>query len=314
MIKQVVPRTRHPCDPACGQLGDVLGPVDGRWLGLGRPVNVGDMYMDEPHPHWYDEPEPVVLRRPGFTAASWDDPDHRLSVLVHVDGRLVDAWSVDIRGTPYEHVARRFEGELRPEPPPAPPAPPAPPRWQQRLDELDEVVGGRVALLALTGVEPEDPSPASDFPEPYVAAWDLVGEAVARMDDAEELERVCRVALVTLWREGPPTTGSDGAALAAAIVWVIGRANDFTTDGVRPTQKAIAERLRLLRFPTALVTKVRRVLARDPAFPSRYGLPPDGLGRGDLLVTARRLEVIRKRDRALADKEREAADAIARSA
>lgn len=72
----------------------------------------------------------------------------RLSHLVFVDGRLVDAWSERVEDSTYADVARRHDEDLRP---PAVQAPPPLPHHEQALRWLDCVAGSREELLAMTG-------------------------------------------------------------------------------------------------------------------------------------------------------------------
>src|SRR5689334_16023716 len=81
----------------------------------------------------------------------------RLTHLVLVDGRLVEAWSEPVSGTRWQVHADRFESERRPaEPPPPPP-------WQRALDWLGEVCGGPQAVAALDA-RPAEAAEDGDLP------------------------------------------------------------------------------------------------------------------------------------------------------
>ena len=77
------------------------------------------------------------------------DDGGRLSHLVFVDGRLVDAWSERVEDSAYADVARRHDEDARPQ---VVQSPPPLPRHVQALHWLDCVAGSREELLAMTGI------------------------------------------------------------------------------------------------------------------------------------------------------------------
>ncbi|GAB3074873.1 hypothetical protein [Nocardioides zeae] len=240
-------------------------------------------------------------------------PGDRVTHLVLVDGRLVDVWSTGVVGTPWEHLARTFDRERRPPVPrvPAPGPVPAPPH-EQVLAWLDAVVGGREALLALDA-EPSagDAEPPSGLVPAVVERRAVVRDLVAAVaEEAFDDDVAATLLLVVdrLAREEPDLlTGAFSALqVAGGVCWLVGRANALFTGGV--TQTTVRDLLGLASPLTTSGQAVRRALG--VAWPE-VSPPPSWTG-GRLLTTGRpevltrrvRRQLVRSRDRALAELER----------
>ena len=101
----------------------------------------------------------------------------RLTHLVLVDGRLVEVWTEPVTGTRWQEHADRFDRELRrPEPEPVVPTHERALRW------LDDVCGGRDAVLALQGDPLDDDG--RDVPEAPTRQAQSRLAAVAELLDA----------------------------------------------------------------------------------------------------------------------------------
>lgn len=105
------------------------------------------MYGYEPDPYPYRDYD-------GGVGPLRSDPGERLRLVAYVDGRLVETWTEPVEGSPWTEVARRFDQE-RERPAPPPPAP----TYERVLAWLDDVCGGRDAVLAL------EPGPLEDQPD-----------------------------------------------------------------------------------------------------------------------------------------------------
>lgn len=77
------------------------------------------------------------------------DELERLTHLVLVDGRLVDVWSEPVEGTRWQRHANRFDRERRPEVVHVEPPEPPRPAYEDVLEWLALVVGGRDVLADL---------------------------------------------------------------------------------------------------------------------------------------------------------------------
>lgn len=235
----------------------------------------------------------------------------RLSHLVFVDGRLVDAWSEDVRGTTYDEIAHRHDEERVPPVVESPPEPP--PRHQQVLEWLDGLVGGRAALTALSAEAP--PAPAlRDVLDPVAdEAWLVVDELLGDLTDSllhHGLAAPLRHCLLLLREHGADLAERSGPArTTGGIVWVVGKANGELGPAGPVLQKEITARLglphQLGSFGQAVSGRVRRlgvarsaprglVWRRGPQLPDL--LPT---GRPELLSTRVRADLVRMRDEAL---------------
>jgi hypothetical protein len=190
------------------------------------------------------------------------------------------------------------------------PAEPAQPTWSRALDWLHDIVG-HTDLDALTA----DPLPACDLPgDVPEGARAMLGQLDERIF-IPELRNACDAALAELWGSTPRLVEStDPAELAAAICWLVGRANGVVGAGQGITQTALAEAVGQPRFPTALVGRVKRELVGVwPVVDRPWGFAcPDllVLRHPELLTSATRRHVIRVRDEARLRSRAERADVL----
>jgi hypothetical protein len=245
--------------------------------------------------------------RSGSYDEPWDADDTlrdggRLTHLVFVDGRIVDAWSEDVRGTRFERIARELEREKHPAPVPEPPM------HRQVLEWLDALVGGRAELLCLTEAA-DRVVPLRDHLDPVTdEPWLLVDEhlqvaleAVLPEDQAAPLRRC-----LLLLRERHPAivdrTTPD--RLAAGIIWVVGKANGTLGPTGPVVQKEISE---LLGSPTLsqcshlVYGHVRRIGWARPRPWRRDVNDLLATGRLELLGRQTRADLVRLRDEALGE-------------
>lgn len=271
--------------------------------------NVRDLFIatDEPEPEWGRSWEP-------HAAPELD----RLTHLVLVDGRLVDMWSQPVAGTRWQLHADRMDRRLRQlEYAASPPLPPPPPPYEQLLDWLDGLVGGRRALDAL---DDGPPQPAGSRPGdlgPALGHTDrLLAGAAERLFDAE-VGTAFRNALSLLCEaERELVRVREPSRIAAGICWAVGRANDLVGSGKQVSITAIRRELGSTAAPVACGAPVRRALrglAPDP--PRRPAGQPDYLpvGHAGLLTSQTRRTICRLRDRAVATRESVQADEQAKA-
>lgn len=253
------------------------------------------MYDNYPYayPHPYDGPRQSDL--------------DRLTHLVLVDGRLVDVWSEPVSGTRWQEHAERFDRELRrPEPEPQVPTHERALRW------LDDVCGGRDAVLALD----TDPlaDDGRDLPEAPTQQAQSRLAAVAELLDAVaqrwfdvETSHALRTTLLTVWEREPEMVldAATAAHVAGGICWAVGKANGlFRPQGER-TMGRVKEALALHTTISTYGKVVQRALVgyRDPASEGwwRPDDVPDllALGHPNLLLRSVRRRLVRVRDRAL---------------
>lgn len=226
----------------------------------------------------------------------------RLRLQAYVDGRLVDTWTEPVHGSRWERFAEQFDDERRP----TVHRPPAPPRHEQVLRWLDGLVGGRAALLALSGA-PTEPAATPTFPDDgSAAAYAAVRGAVDRVTGTyldADAGRVLERALVLLWRTAPHalTGASSASTVAGGLIWVVGKANGLFDGGF--TQQLVRRELWLkqgLNVPgQALARHLRGIDFHGE--PRPRGCPDLGsFARPELLTTATRRQLIHWRDLALA--------------
>lgn len=231
----------------------------------------------------------------------------RLSHLVFLDGRLVDAWTESPADGPYASLAREHDAERRPQ---VVQAPPDPPRHEQVLAWLDGVVGGREALLSLVpdGEVPllrEVVDPVAD--EPWLVVDELVGDvcdALLSPDLAAPLRRC-----VLLLRDRAPWLPERASAtrIAAGVVWLVGKANAAIGPAGPVTQSSIAAHLGVSNLGSQGSTvsgHLRRIgWASSQPYPRAY---PDlhATGRPELLSASVVEDLARMRDEALAEQRR----------
>lgn len=229
----------------------------------------------------------------------------RLSHLVFVDGRLVDAWSERVESSAYDDVARRHDEELRPQ---VVQSPPPLPRHVQVLHWLDCVAGSREELMSMTASPVALPrlrdhlDPVVD--EPWLITDGLLvdlREALLPADLAAPL-REC----LLLARERLPELAErmTPARLAGGIAWVVGKANAAIGPEGPLTQTRIAEHLgttTLNACGTQVLGHVRR-LGWDSARPWACGAPAlTAVGRVELLSASVRRDLVELRERYVAE-------------
>lgn len=229
----------------------------------------------------------------------------RLSHLVFVDGRLVDAWSERVEDSTYADVARLHDEDRRPQ---VVQSPPPLPQHVQALRWLDCVAGSREELLAMTGSPVALPrlrdhlDPVVD--EPWLVTDELLGdlrEAWLPSDLAAPL-REC----LLLVRDRLPELAErmTPARLAAGIAWVVGKANAAIGPKGPVTQVRIADHLGTSSLNSAgnqVLGHVRR-LGWESGRPWACGAPAlMVVGRVELLSATVRRDLVELRDRSLAD-------------
>jgi hypothetical protein len=229
----------------------------------------------------------------------------RLTHLVLVDGRLVEVWSEPVTGTRWQEHADRFDRERSPAP-----VPPVP-TYERALGWLDDVCGGREAVLALDTEPLADDG--RDLPEAptrqaqsRLAAVAELLAAVAEQWFDVETGHAFRRALVAVWDREPEVVldAATAAHVAGGICWAVGRANAlFKPQGTR-TMGRVKEALALSVTISTYGKVVERALVgyRDPAGTGSWR--PDGpellaLGQPELLLSATRHRLVRVRMRAL---------------
>lgn len=237
----------------------------------------------------------------------------RLSHLVFLDGRLVDAWSEEVRDTAYAGLARRYDEERRPT---IVQSPPEPPRHRLVLEWLDSLVGGRTPLLSLSA-EPTSAPALRDVLDPVVdEVWLVVDELLAEVTERllpADLVGPLRHALVLLHAADADFVARRSPdRVAAGLVWVVGKANG-TLGPQGPVLHKDVARVLGLDHPS-LTTHGQGVLgALGQSL--WLGRPPWGVAHRDLLatgipdlLTARiRRALVRLRDEALTEAEGSAA-------
>ncbi len=255
------------------------------------------MFDHHPYDHllWQD-------RRDRLTDAG------RLSHLVFVDGRLVDAWSERVEDSTYADVARRHDEDRRPQ---VVPSPPPLPRHVQALAWLDAVAGSRDALLAMTASPVALPRLRDHLDavvdEPWLVADELLTdlrESLLPSDLAAPL-REC----LLLARDRLPELAErmTPARVAAGIAWVVGKANAAIGPEGPVTQVRIADHLgttSLNACGTQVLGHVRRI-GWNSARPWAIGAPAlTAVGRVELLSATVRRDLVELRDRSLAEERR----------
>jgi hypothetical protein len=230
----------------------------------------------------------------------------RLTHLVLVDGRLVDMWSEPVRGTEWEHHARRHDAER------LPPAPLPTPPHQRVLEWLDATCGDRAAVLALDDrplVGDGLGLPTTEVPahrarlEESAAALDLVAE---RWFDAE-VAVALRRALLRVWADDATvvTTARSAHVVAGGTCWAVGRANGLFRPGGAVTMQRVRDTLDSAGTLSSWGGRVRTALLGFRGWPADHQPRPSGvpdlqpLGHADLLVSGVRRDLVRLRDRAL---------------
>ena len=229
----------------------------------------------------------------------------RLSHLVFVDGRLVDAWSERVEDSAYDDVARRHDEERRPQ---VVQDPPAPPRHVQALAWLDEVTGSREALLAMTASPVALPRLGDHLDPVADEAWLVTDELLTDLREAllpADLAPPLRECLL-LVRDRVPELAEriTSPRVAAGVAWVVGKANAAIGPEGPVTQVRIADHLgttSLNACGTQVLGHVRR-LGWTSARPWALGAPAlTAVGRVELLSASVRRDLVELRDRSLAE-------------
>lgn len=245
-------------------------------------------------PREWDEDEPPVRH----------DLSDRLCRLVFIDGVLVDVDRGPVQGSGYECAALELEAQRRPREVERPV-----PAWERELSRLDASVGGREALLALTAAPLEQRS----IPAECAAA---AGQLDA-LDLGDEFTVAVRNALVAVFEASPGHIGGAPEQVAAAITWVVARANGMTGAARRLRQGDLCRLFEVKQFPTTLAGHMTYQLQRfmpESGAPLWSRPPRNDLGLPDVLLSSVRSRIVRERDRALAARERARRDEEARGA
>lgn len=247
-----------------------------------------DTLYDDLDPRFWGTPPPPTPRERA-----------RLSQLVFLDGRLVDAWSEDVRDTRYAALARELDEERRPR------VQLPPPRHEQVLGWLDDLTGGRDALHALTAVAPETPplrdllDPVAD--EPWLVVDELLGDLM-ETHLAADLAGPLRQCLCLLHAADRHLVDrSTPARVAGGVVWVVGKANGELGPSGPVRQKDVARALGVSALDgQSVLGRVRRLTWTT----GRPWQVPDLLptGRSELLGPRVRSDLVRLRDDALAER------------
>lgn len=236
--------------------------------------------------------------------------EERLRHLVFLDGRLIDSWTSEVEGTRYLEVADRLDreqrlGRYRPEP--------APLRHEQVLSWLDDVVGGRLALLALDDA-PLPPGPVHQEAHPV----DRHLRRVAEEAFDEEFLLACRAVFHALQSaETDEVAGVPPVELAAGICWVVGRANGLVGAGTRVNQGTLKRVLGMTASPGKRVPRIKTALLGLWPHPGHRPVDcPDllELRSPAYLTAATRRRLIGLRDQALRVAEELESDRHAREA
>lgn len=233
------------------------------------------------------------------------DVTDRLSHLVFVDGRLVDAWSEDVHRTRWAGHADRFDEERGPR---VVHSPPPSPRHQQILEWLDSLVGGRAAVLALGTSASDVPmlrgvvDPVAD--EPWLVVDELLDDLCSSLlaPDLAAPMRRCLLLLRERCRSLPERSTPD--RIAAGIVWVVGKANAAIGPSGPVTQLSIAAQLGVTSLTTCgnnVLGHVGRVGWPSPR-PWGSTCPPLlATGRVELLSARTVRDLVELRDQALTE-------------
>jgi hypothetical protein len=266
-------------------------------------------YAPDPSPHRdssrYDEPR-YDEEEPG-----------RLRLMAFVDGRLVGTWTERVEESQWAETARRFDRERQRQmqPPPPPPVP----TYERVLSWLDDVCGGRDAVLALTPAPLEDQPDLPEVESPQArsrlsAVAELLDAVAARRFDPEA-GIAFRVCLLRVWEREPDVVldAVTAAHVAGGVAWLVAKANGVLGPQGRVTVTRLKEELALHATPSTYGKVVQRALVGYRDFASErsgrlYELPDLlPLGHPDLLLAATRRTLCRARDRALEAQEATAA-------
>ena len=229
----------------------------------------------------------------------------RLSHLVFVDGRLVDAWSERVEESTYADVARRHDDDRRPH---VVPGPPPLPRHAQALHWLDCVAGGREELLAMTASPVALPrlrdhlDPVVD--EPWLVADELLADLRESMLPSDLAAPLRECLLLVRDRLPELAERMTPDRLAAGAAWVVGKANAAIGPEGPVMQRRIADHLGTTSLHASgqqVLGHVRR-LGWVSARPWQCNAPTLlAVGRVELLSATVRRDLVELRDRSLAE-------------
>ncbi|PKH40670.1 hypothetical protein SAMN05192575_105242 [Nocardioides alpinus] len=229
----------------------------------------------------------------------------RLSHLVFVDGRLVDAWSERVETSAYADVADRHDEDRRPQ---VVQSPPPPPRHVQALHWLDRVAGSREELLAMTSSPVALPrlrdhlDPVAD--EAWLVADELLGDLRETMLPADLAPPLRECLLLARERLPELAERMTPVRLAAGVAWVVGKANAAIGPEGPVTQIRIADHLgttSLNACGNQVLGHVRR-LGWVSARPwSAHAPALTAVGRVELLSATVRRDLVELRDQSLAE-------------
>ncbi len=236
------------------------------------------------------------------------DEGGRLSHLVFVDGRLVDAWSEQVETSAYADVARRHDETARPQ---VVQGPPPLPRHVQALAWLDQVAGSREALLAMTASPVPMPRLGDHLNPVADERWLVTDELLTDLRESllpSDLAPPLRECLL-LVRDRLPELAQRMTPdrLAAGIIWVVGKANAAIGPEGPVTQLRIAGHLGTTSLSSCgnqVLGHVRRV---GWSSPRPWGCVAPGLlalGRVELLSASVRRDLVELRDSSLAEQAR----------
>jgi len=238
-----------------------------------------------------------------------DEPyvPRRLRHQVLVDGRLVDSWTEPVEGTRWERHARDFDARHECHHPPPPPPPRRHP-FEEVLDWLEGLVGGRHRLDLLDDVPLEVPSrPVLEDPSDgaELEAVERLLDSVAAQFFGDDARPALRQALLHVWNDSPDLVlhAKSAPHAAGGICWAVARANGWFHPHTNVRQKEVQRHLWLTSTISAVGGPVVRALRdlgpRPGPYPTDY---PDllALGHPDLLTATTRLQLIGWRDKATA--------------
>lgn len=229
----------------------------------------------------------------------------RLSHLVFVDGRLIDAWSEQVETSAYADVARRHDEDARPR---VVQSPPPLPRHVQALAWLDEVAGSREALLAMTASPVALPRLGAHLDPVVDEPWLVADELLTDLRESllpSDLAPPLRACLLLVRDRLPELAGRmTPGRLTAGIVWVVGKANAAIGPEGPVTQVRISGHLGTTSLNACgqqVLGHVRR-LGWPGHRPWGCGVPPLlPVGRAELLSASVRRDLVELRDRSLAE-------------
>ena len=205
----------------------------------------------------------------------------RLSHLVFVDGRLVDAWSQPVHESEYESIASAYDHAQRPKvlqsPAPAP-------RHRQVLEWL----------APLGAVDPVDD-------EPWLIVNELLVDTIESVMSQDLLAPARECLLLLRQDAGYLIDRTSPARIAGAILWVLGKANALFGPRQLVTQKEIAEHLGLSSLSGCQQLAGALIRLRfEASAPGQLGCPDLlATGRPELLTARVRADLVRLRDDAL---------------